>query len=46
MLSYCVKCRKNAEGINPKVSKTSNSKTIILSQCAICDSKISKFIKE
>ena len=46
MLSYCLKCRKNTESINPKVSKTKNDKTIILSKCAVCDSKKSKFIKE
>ena len=46
MLSYCLKCRKNIESINPKVSKTSNGKTIILSKCAVCDSKKSNFIKE
>ena len=28
MLSYCLKCKKNAESINPKVSKTNNGKTI------------------
>ena len=46
MLSYCLKCKKNTESIDPKVSKTSNGKTIVLSQCAICGSKKSKFIKE
>ena len=46
MLSYCLKCKKNTESINPRVSKTSNGKTMILSKCAICGSKISKFIKE
>ena len=45
MLSYCLKCNKNTESINPKVSKTTNGKTMILSTCAICDSKNSKFIK-
>ena len=39
MLSYCLKCRKNTESIIPKVSKTSNSKTMILSKCAIFGSK-------
>ena len=29
MLSYCLKCKKNTESINPKVSKTTNGKTII-----------------
>ena len=46
MLSFCLKCKKNTESINPKVSKTSNNKIMILSQCAICGSKKSKFIKE
>ena len=46
MLSYCLKCKKNTESIDPKVSKASNGKTIVLSKCAICGSKKSKFIKE
>ena len=47
MPSYCLKCKKNTESINPKVSKTSNGKTMILSKCAICGSKkFAKFIKE
>ena len=46
MLSYCLKCKRNTESIDPKVSKTSNGKTIVVSQCAICGSKKSKFIKE
>ena len=46
MLSYCLKCKKNTESINPKVSKTTNGKTMILSTCAICDSKKSEFIQE
>ena len=46
MLSYCLKCKENTESINPKVSKTTDSKTITLSKCAICGSKKSKFIKE
>ena len=46
MLSYCFKCRRNTKSINPKVSKTTNGKAIILSTCAICGSKKSKFIKE
>ena len=45
MKSYCLKCRKNTEDINPRVSKTSNGRTIVLSKCAVCDSKKSRFIK-
>ena len=46
MLSYRLKCKKNTESINPKVSKTINGKTMVLSKCTICGSKKSKFIKE
>ena len=46
MLSYCLKCKKNTESINPKISATSNGKTMILSKRAISGSKISKFIKK
>ena len=46
MLSYCLKCKRNTESINPKVLETTNGKAIILSKCAICGSKKSKFIKE
>ena len=46
MLSYCLKCKKNTESIDPKVSATCNGRTMILSKCAICGSKKSKFIKK
>ena len=45
MKSYCLKCRKDTENINAKVLKTSNGRTMILSKCAICGSKKSRFIK-
>ena len=45
MKSYCLKCRKDTENINPKVSKTSNKRIMVLSKCAICRSKKSRFIK-
>ena len=37
---------KNPESINPKVSKTNNSKIMLLSICAIYDSKKLRFVKE
>ena len=46
MLSYWLKCKKNTESINPKISTTSNGKTMILLKCAICGSKKSNFIKK
>ena len=46
MLPCCLKCRRNTESINPKVSKTTNGKAMTLSTCAICGSTKSKFIKQ
>ena len=45
MKSYFLKCRKDTDNVNPKVSKTSNGRTMVLSNCAICNSKKSRFIK-
>ena len=45
MKSFCLKCRKDTENINPRVSKTSNGRTMLLSKCAICNSKKSRFNK-
>ena len=46
MLSYCLKCRKNAESKNPEVVRTKNRRIMLLSKCETCGSKKSKFIKE
>ena len=46
MLSYCLKCKKKSENVNPKVLKTANGNTMMLSKCVICGSKISTFIKQ
>ena len=46
METYCLKCKKYTKNIDPKMSGTSNGKTIILSKCAICNSKKSRFIKK
>ena len=45
MKSYCLKCRKDTENINPEVSSSRNGRTMILSKCAICVSKKSRPIK-
>ena len=45
MKSYCLKCKKDTENINPKVLSTGNSKAMILSTCAICASKKPRFIR-
>ena len=45
MKSYCLKCRKDTENTNSIVLKTINNRTMILSECAICGSKKSRFVK-
>ena len=45
MESYCLKCKKNTKNIDPKISSSSNGRPMILSKCAICGSKKSRFIK-
>ena len=45
MKTYCVKCKKDTENIDPEISITSNGKAMILSKCAICGSKKYRFIK-
>ena len=46
MESYCLKCKKYTKNLNPQVSSTSYGKLMILSKCAICRSKKSKFINK
>ena len=45
MKSYCLKCKKDTENINPRISNISNRKTMVLSKCAICGSKKPRFVK-
>ena len=45
MKSYCLNGKKDDENINPRVSNTSNWKTMLLLKCAKCSSKKSRFIK-
>ena len=46
MESNSLKRKKYKKNINPQVSSTSNGKLMILSKCAICNSKKSKIIKK
>ena len=45
MQSYCLKCKKSTEIIDPQVLSTTNGRVMILSKCAVCGSKKSRFIK-
>ena len=46
MLLHCLKYREKSNSKNPKVAKTNKEQIIILSKCAVCNSKKSRFIKE
>ena len=47
MLPYhCLKCRKNTESKNPKVARTKNGRIMLSSNCVVCDSKKSNFLKQ
>ena len=46
MLSYCLKCRKNTESKNLRVLKTNNGRIVLLSNCAVCNCKKSRFINK
>ena len=46
MKTYCVKCRKDNENIDPKMVRTKNNRLIIQSKCPVCGIKRSRFVKE
>ena len=46
MNSYCLSCKKDTENINPKIVRTKNNRLIMLSKCAICNNKKSRFISQ
>ena len=46
MLSYCLKCREQTDSKSSRVPKANKGEVIVLSKCAVCDSKKLRFIKE
>ena len=44
--SYCLVCRDYTKSINPKIVKNRQNRLMIQSNCVICGSKKSRFIKE
>ena len=46
MSSYCLKCRKKAESKNPSFKNKKPRRIMLLSKCAVCNSKKTKFFKE
>ena len=44
--TYCLAYRKYTKSINPKIVKNKQNRSTVQSNCAICGSKKSRFIKE
>ena len=44
--TYCLSCRKNTENTNPKIVKSKNNRSMMLSKCAISNNKKSGFISQ
>ena len=45
-ITYCLSCKKDTRNINPRIVKSKNNRSMIQSNCTICGSKKSRFIKE
>ena len=46
METYCVRCKKNAKHLNPKIFKTKKGRMIMQSKRVECGFKKSRFVKE
>ena len=44
--TYCLVCKKYTENTNTKIVRNRQNRLMIQSNCAICGSKKSRFIKE
>ena len=44
--TYCMKCRKDTENIDPKMVWTKNNTLVMQSKCSVCGIKKSRFTKE
>ena len=44
--TYCLSCKKNSKNIHQKMVQTKNNRLTMLSKCAICSNKKSKFISQ
>ena len=46
MNTYCLKCKNDTSNIDPKMVKTKNNRLLMQSQCSVCRTKKSGFVKE
>ena len=46
MKTFCLKCKKDTENIDPKIVRTKNNRLPMQSKCSDCKNKKSRFVKE
>ena len=46
MKTYCLKCKKKTDNIDPKMFRTKNKRLLMQSKCSVCKNKKSRFVKE
>ena len=46
MKTYCVKCRKDTENIDPKIVRTKNNRLVMQSKCSVCGIKKQRIVKK
>ena len=46
MKTYCLKCKKDTDNIDPKMFRTKNNRLLMQSKCSVCKNKKSRFVKE
>ena len=46
MKTYCLKCRKDTENIDPEIVRTKNDRLVMQSKCSVCGIKKPRFVKE
>ena len=46
MKTYCEKCGKDSENIDPKMVRAKNNGLVMQSKCSVCGVKKSRFVKE
>ena len=45
-MSYSLKCQKDTESADSKMLKTKIGRTMLLSKCAVCANKKSRFLQQ
>ena len=44
--TYCVRCKKDTDNIDPNMFRTKNDRLLMQSKCSVCKNKKSRFVKE